>query len=139
MTIELDKLPALDLVAMKADYENSRIRIPQLAAKYGMTRWTMYVIARQQGWRPRRPQRVDKHDLTQRLMRMLEREVEQLESAMKDQDTDQSAVLGKLAATLDRLIALDKATARTPAKRAESKVMQELRRKVAERLEHFGL
>lgn len=124
---------------MRADYEDRTIKIPDVAAKYGITRWTLYVIARGEGWRLRNPRRVDQHDLTQRLLRMLERQVLQLEDAMTKEHADQSAVLGKLASTLDRLIALDKATARPAAKRSESKVMQDIRKKVAERLEHFGL
>jgi hypothetical protein len=53
---------------------------------------------------------------------------------MKDGTTDQSLVLGKLSATLDRLIATDRATAprRRPAR--DSKMIEDIRTKVAERL-----
>lgn len=137
MTTRPDKLLTIDLAAMRADYEGTT-PLAAMSARYGVSRVRISQIAREQGWRLRRPRRVDKHDLTQRLLFMLDRQIMQLETTMTDPH-DQSAVLGKLAATLDRLIALDKATARTPGRRAESKVMRELRQKVAERLEHFGL
>jgi hypothetical protein len=137
MTTQPDKLLALDLTAMRTDYE-SKTALAAMAATYGVSRNRISQIAREQGWKLRRPRRVDKHDLTQRLLFMLDRQMMQLENTMTESQ-DQSAVLGKLAATLDRLIALDKATIRTPARRAESKVMQDIRQKVAERLEHFGL
>jgi hypothetical protein len=87
------------------------------------------------GLKLRNPKRVDKHDLNEKLLRILERQAEILEHAMNDDNADESATLGKLATTLDKLIANGKATAPQPkGPRRSSKAMIEIRAMVTARL-----
>jgi hypothetical protein len=127
-------LPRTKVEAMRLDYVDRAIKIIEICKRHDVSRRRLYLIAVAEGWPLRSPKRVDKHDLTQRLLRLLERQIGKLEQSMKDGTTDKSAVLGKLSATLDRLIATDRATApqRRPAR--ESKMIEDIRKKVAERL-----
>ena len=123
---------------MRADYEQRILKIKDICERYGVARRRLYYIANAEGWRLRSPRRVDKHDLTQRLLRLLERQVTRLEDIMRKTPTDQAVLLGKVSATLDRLIAADRRTAPAPQVPAESKLMSEIRDKVAQRLSQLN-
>jgi hypothetical protein len=123
-----------ELEAIHADYDDRSFSVGEVCTRNEVSRAQLYWLVRSLDWRRRSPKAVDKHDLTQRLLRLLEDQVRKLEKTMMDNEKEQSAVLGKLSATLDRLIATDRATAprRRPAR--ESKLIEEIRQKVAERL-----
>lgn len=134
MMINAPDLPSPAVEAIRLDYLDRSILVDDLCARHGLTRSQLYALVRDEGWRRRSPRRVDKHDLTQRLLRILESQIMKLEKTMGNTDKDQSVVLGKLSATLDRLTATDRSTA--PRRRAahDSKMIEDIRRKVAERL-----
>lgn len=132
--INAPDLPRPTVEAMRLDYIDRAIKIAEICSRYDVSRRRLYLIASAEGWPLRSPKRVDKHDLTQRLLRLLERQIGNLEQNMKDGTTDQSVVLGKLSATLDRLIATDRATAPQQRPARDSKMIEDIRRKVAERL-----
>jgi len=126
------------LAAMRADYEGRILRIADICERYHITRRRLYQIANAEGWQLRSPRRIDKHDLAQRLLRLLERQVARLEESMRKTPTDQSVVLSKVSATLDRLIATHRQTAPAPRASQESKLMREIRDKVAQRLSQLN-
>jgi hypothetical protein len=128
-----DRSPEI-LAAMRADYEGRVIKIAEMCRRYEVTRRRLYVIASAEGWRLRSPKRVDKNDLTQRLLRLLEQQVQMFEETMTKTPIDQTAVLSKLSATLDRLIATDRETSPAPRRTRDSKMVRDIRNKVAERL-----
>ncbi|MCC6918863.1 MAG: hypothetical protein IT548_06635 [Alphaproteobacteria bacterium] len=122
----------LDLASLKLDYEAQIVSIEALAWRYGISRRNLYALVNTHHWRQRRPRRVDRDSLVERLLRLIETQVLKLEFAMDDPETDESAVLVKLASTLDRLISL-RAEA-PPQRRKASKAMTALRDKVARRI-----
>ena len=126
------------LAAMRADYEGRILKLEDICKRYNVGRRRLYYIANAEGWRLRSPRRVDKHDLTQRLLRLLEAQVTKIEDTMTNSPTDQSAVLSKISVTMDRLLATDKRTAPAPRSARESKLMREIRAMVAERLRQLN-
>ncbi|MEO9231172.1 MAG: hypothetical protein ABI216_19795 [Devosia sp.] len=120
--------------AIRLAYDNRAIPIKAVCARNKISRGQLYAIVTLEGWRRRSPRRVDKHDLTQRLLQLLEEQIGKLETTMTDTNTDQSAVLGKLATTLDRLIATDRATAPQHRPARDSKTIEDIRQNVADRL-----
>lgn len=128
---------APDLATLKLDYEAQIVSIEALAARYGISRRNLYALVHTHHWRQRRPRRVDRDSLVERLLRLIEAQVLKLEFAMDDPETDESAVLVKLATTLDRLISL-KADVRPKRRQATTKTMTALRDKVARRIAQLG-
>src|SRR5579871_5184628 len=72
------------LAAMRKDYEGRILKITEICTHYGITRRRLYYIASAEGWRLRSPRRVDKNDLTQRLLRLLERQIASIEETMSE-------------------------------------------------------
>ena len=132
--IHAPNLPRPAVEAIRLDYDDRTIPIDDVCSRNAISRAQLYALIREERWPRRSPRRVDKHDLTQRLLIILEDEIAKLEEMMADMERDQSVVLGKLSVTLDRLIAIDRATApqRRPAR--DSKMIEDIRAKVAERL-----
>ncbi len=124
---------ALDLAVLKADYEGSALTIDAIIDKHPIARRTLYVLIRRHGWKQRHPRRVDRLNLVERLLTMVERQILRLEEMMDKNETDESAVLSKLSLTLDRLFTLKQA-AEAPSGAASSELMDEIRRKVAKRI-----
>lgn len=124
----------LDRESLREAYEGRVLTIAKICQKHSIARATFYAIRDQEGWKLRNPRRVDKHDLIQRLLRLLQAQIDKLEISMTKSDKDESVVLNKLVTTLDKLISLKEADARQRPARADSKAMAEIRAKVAERL-----
>ena len=130
---------AIDVAQLKTDYEDGPESIEELLDKYPISRRTLYNFVRRKGWRRRAPRSVDRNDVVERLLRLTEEEILKLETAMDEgNETDETAALGKLSATLDRLIAVKQATSRKRPSRKSSKLMDEIRHKVAQRLASLG-
>lgn len=123
----------IDVVQLRADYQGKELTITELTTLYGIGRTRLYTFVRLGGWIMRRPRQFDRHQLVNRMLRILEVQVVKLEFAMDDPDTDESAVLQKLSVTLDRLLQAKDATARgrTP---KTSRYVEEVRTKIARRI-----
>jgi len=118
---------------LRRDYESSALTVDGILDKHGVARRTLYVLIRRHGWRQRNPRRIDRANLVERLLSMVERQILRLEEMMDKNETDESAVLSKLSLTLDRLFTLKQA-AEAPADGASNALMDEIRRKVAKRI-----
>lgn len=110
----------------------------EVAARHGISESTVVRLARRHGWRQRQPRRIDQHDMIERLFRLLDRKVSELENSVTQGDTDQAAVLGRLVTTLDKLIAIKDAQAAKSAPRRSNKAMTALRAQIADRIAQFA-
>ena len=129
-----DVAPAMDIDQLRKEYEEGDDTIEELLVKYPMSRRAFYNLVHRKNWRRRAPRRVDRNDVVERLLRRIESQILKLEFEMKENKTDESVVLGKLSASLDRLIALADATQPKRANRKSGKLIEEIREKVAQRL-----
>ncbi len=127
------------LLALQGEYEEKILTIVALCAKYDISRSRLYELARQHGWRLRSPKRVDRNDLIERLLRLVQAQIGYLETQMRKKTSDHAAMLGRLVNTLDKLIELKDAddSGRSKPVRA-SKAMTDLRAKIADRIAQFA-
>jgi hypothetical protein len=125
----------VDWDAIKVEYEAKIDTLTVIAAKYHTSRSAISARARRDKWKPRSPKRVDRADLIERMLRLIENETEALEGQMTNKQStgNEAATLNRLANTLDKLISLQAAEKRPPRRRA-TKAMQDIRKKVADRL-----
>jgi hypothetical protein len=71
-----------------------------------------------------------------RLFRLLDRHISQLESKGTEMSEKEAAALGRVAATLEKLIQIERTSA-TNKPKAPSKDLQFLRKKIAERIDEL--
>jgi hypothetical protein len=129
--------PPVDWEAVRVEYENSPDTVEQIAARFGVTRSALSWRAKTLFWAKRyRGRGMSRTQVIDRLFRLLERQIIQLESNMKDTGEKEVAVLGRLTATLEKLIEIDKAEneKKSGASPSQHQDMEELRNKIALRL-----
>jgi hypothetical protein len=124
---------AVDWIGLRAEYETTSVPVRLLCRKYGTSYSSLYARVHSEGWKLRCPRRVDKGDLIERMLRIIEIETEDRE--MKDDKATgtEAATLNRLATTLDKLISLQTAEQKPPRRRA-TKAIEDIRKKVADRL-----
>jgi hypothetical protein len=134
---ETDDKPPVDWAAVRVDYEAGPAiggTTSEIAGRYHISTKTLSNRATEGGWKRRNVRRqVDRGAIIARMFRVLDRQIIQLEQNMTETGEKEVAVLGKLASTLEKLIAIDNAAA--PAREPQQrKDIQELRNKLAERI-----
>lgn len=123
---------------LRVDYEANVIPVRTLCALYRITYRALYDRAHLEGWKLRSPRRVDRNDLIERMLRLIQQQTDDLEIAMIDHPSgNEAAVLNKLATTLDNLISLQ-AGEKRPKQQRTTKAMKEIRTKVAGRLKELA-
>ena len=125
--------PVDDVEAIRRDYEESNKTRAQICADHNISPPALQRVITQGIWRRRAPRRVDPNDLMMRMFVVLGDQLTSLEKDMTKSGTAEAAVLGKLATTLDRLIAIKRAEAKHQP-RQQSREIDELRSKIAERI-----
>lgn len=112
-----------------------------ICAQYGITTKRLADRIRANKWDV--PEDVTAHDhslVLNQLFFVLERQVQHLTKVdMTGPGDREVATLQRLTATLDRLIALDRQVTGRQSERRESKEMQELRGRIARRLDELGV
>ena len=125
----------VDVDAVRADYEANLHSIAEVAIRHGISASALQRLAIRQGWTPRIPHRVDPNDLLMRMFAALDAQMRDLETTMTDRGTSQAAMLSKLVTTLDKLIEIKDAEAgKRRANKRPSKVINDLRSKIADRI-----
>lgn len=124
-----------ELVALKDEYEGNIVPLAELHRKYEISGWRLRRYVARYRWRQRRPQRIDRNDLLERLFRLIDVQIQQLEKSMKNAGPDPAAALTRLVNSLDKLIAMkDAETKKHSTPKRASKAMVELRTKIAARI-----
>ncbi|MHB1104224.1 MAG: hypothetical protein ACYC0C_15925 [Devosia sp.] len=131
--------PDIDWDAARLDYESDALTTIGICRKYGIGHDVLAVHARRAKWHgEHRSGGMDRSILIRQLFGVLEKQIKHLEGVdMTTTGEKEVAVLGKLAATLEKLIEIDgKATTKKPGA-AQTKEMQDLRDKLVKRIEAF--
>lgn len=125
--------PNWDTVAI--DYQTGHLTLPALCRKHGITRSTLLLRATRHKWRTLRTEDTDRLILIDMLFGALERQIAHLETVEMTRTGDKEVVvLGKLAATLEKLVDIEDRS-KAPAGSGEN--MKELRIKLARRIENL--
>lgn len=125
--------PNWDIAA--EDYYWGRLTIPAVCRKHGISRNELLQRAARHKWKTLRDNTTDRKILIGMMLGVLEQQVGHLEIIEMTQSGEREvAVLGKLATTLEKLIDIEDRS-KAPAGTAEN--MQELRNKLARRIENL--
>ncbi|RUT31008.1 hypothetical protein EMQ25_09010 [Arsenicitalea aurantiaca] len=126
-----------DWAAIREAYEGRGETIPQIAERHGLKPWAVSRRARLDGWLGRNTMRkVDRARIIGRMFGLLDRQLVQVENGMKDAGDKEVALLGNMARTLEKLIALE--TAEQPKdERGGARDMKALRRSLADRIDRL--
>lgn len=143
-TSDPDAIPkAHDWATVRADYEGIELTVDEIAEKYQITKYALYNQARDQGWNRRNHTVPDREEIIARMFRVLNQQVIDLENEMESMRKDKRrsgekevAVLGKLAANLEKLVAINVGDSGQQT-RPRTKQMDALRSKLIERIEQL--
>lgn len=141
MVAEMGDEDGIDWMPVRAAYAADEMTINAVCEKFGITREALEARARHNRWDEiGRPRTHDDIKLIERLMWGLERLITRMGSIDLD-NTDgskEAAALGRLVATLDRMIALRERKIKPP-ETQPSREMVELRKRIGRRLEELGV
>jgi hypothetical protein len=130
---------AVDWNAVRLDYESREGTLDQVAARHGITRSQLSWKARSEIWRMRNTAAGSSGGaLLKRLYRLLERQIHDLEKMRGPMSEKEAATLGRVAATLEKLMEIDRRKDVKTEPRRESKDLKYLRDKVKRRLAELG-
>ena len=137
-----DVLPkAADWALIRAAYQETTEPVLALARRFGVTKSAICWRARRHGWIMRnRPAGTSAPSLVNRIYRLLEKQLVQMERAEGPMTEKDAAILVRIASAVDRLLEVEaKAPKRPPRDAArESEEMQQIRKTIARRLEQLG-
>jgi|GEM_PF-2897027 len=126
---------APDWAAIKHDYLNTRLTLPALYAKHGVSAQMLRTVRQREGWPSRLPRKAQLMNLLERLTLVVDRQLRILEDLDVDMPEDKKAALANmLARTLEKVSELRRETASRHASPAESREAQALRERLKARL-----
>ncbi len=130
-----------DWTPVRAAYAADELTINAICEQFGITREALLLQARKSRWDDqKRPRTHDDVKLIERLMWSVERLIARM-GTMDLDNTDgskEAAALGRLVATLDKMIALRERKIKAP-EAQPSREMVELRQRIGRRLEELGV
>lgn len=128
----------IDWAVAQADYESGAGTLDAVAKKHGISRGRLLWRARTHLWRPRNKRKgAGGPSLLARMFRLLERQIFQLENETSPMGEKEAAVLGRVAATLEKLMEIERSSVPPKPAKRHSKDLEELRKKVAARFEEL--
>ncbi len=127
-----------DWDAVRLDYVQGAMTVPEIEDKHGVTRTQLYWRRARENWPRRNAGHASRATLIKRLMKLLEKQIAELEDDMAKPDRTISdkevALLGNLTRNLEKLTELDRKE-RGPGKPARNSAeIEVLRKKIAARL-----
>lgn len=131
----------VDWAKVREDTESGEFTLNAIADSYGITLAELRRHARANKWGPPGlPASEERRLIIEQLYGVLERQIRHLRTTQMTATGDKEvAALHKLAATLDTLVELDGHSGAGRPQAQETKDIQDLRRKIAERLEALKL
>jgi hypothetical protein len=128
-----------DWAKIRADYESLTMTRLTICTKHGISKAELLDRARKARWEIPGYDAVERRILIDRVMVILERQIEFAEKKLEekeDRQVDKEAVLlGNIARNLEKLIDLDKAQQPGREVKAETAEMQDMRRQLAGRID----
>jgi hypothetical protein len=131
--------PARDWAAIRDEYENRVGTLDQLAARHGVTRSAISWRARRDCWRGRNTATGSSGPaLKARLLRLIERQLFHLEKETGRMNDKDIAAMGRLAATLEKLMTGETKVRSKAAPKQPPQEMRDLRDKLMARIERLS-
>lgn len=131
--------PRPNWAAIRADYLSHEMTRAAICRKHRITMATLRKRTSRVRWGEGDYDAIDRRILVDRTMALLEQQIEHLETTMKqgkgramDKET---VLLGNISRNLDKLIELDRAQAPGRENKAETAEMQDMRKKLAQRID----
>ena len=119
---------------VRRDYETGVMTCNAIARTYGLRRSQLEVHARRNKWARPGSLLIDRHILIQKLMGLLERQMDLMEDAMSRGETADSKALSDLVRDLDKLIVIEKAEALRSGHDNDTGEMRDLQRRIEQRI-----
>ena len=124
-----------DWAAIRAEYEGRHFLPAVICKRHGITTSQLRYRREQEGWPSIRARRPRTTDLAARMLRLLEKQIRELEQATDMPIEKKTKLLAEQVRTMDRLIA--KGAAKRNVEPPTRKDMTDLRAKLVERLAQF--
>jgi len=131
----LAEQPGVRWDAIRAEYEGRQFLPAIICQRYGITLAQLRYRREMEGWLSARARIVRHDDLVARMLKVLDKQVRQLEMATDEPIDRQARVLSLEVRTLDALLQMG--AAQRNAEPASKKDMTDLRNKLAKRIEQF--
>ncbi|MBF0680892.1 MAG: hypothetical protein IR164_18350 [Devosia sp.] len=124
-----------DWDAIRLEYEGREFLPAVICKRHGITPAMLRYRRQCEGWLSARARPPRQDDLVARMIKVLEKQIRQLEKAVNDPIEKQANVLATQVKTLDKLIEMG--AAKRNAEPASRKDMTDLRAKLVKRLDQF--
>lgn len=124
-----------DWDAIRLEYEGREFLPAVICKRHGITSAQLRYRREMEGWLSARARPPRQDDLVARMIKVLEKQIRQLEKAVTDPIEKQANVLATQVKTLDKLIEMG--AAKRNAEPASRKDMTDLRAKLVKRLDQF--
>ena len=128
-------LPEIDWAAVRVDYEQLAITRNAVCRKHKISMGQLLERAWKARWERPDGELTDRNILINKLLALLEAQLDQLEQTMSAAVDKEVNVLGGLAKNLKELIGMQKAERGGKTDDAETREMQDIRRKLAKRID----
>lgn len=119
---------------VRRDYEAGHLTCNGIARTYRLRRSQLEGHARKNKWGRPGSQVLDRHILIQKLMALLERQMDLMEEGMNNNKTVDGKALSDLVRDLDKMIVIEKAEAQRSGHDEETGEMRDLQRKIEQRI-----
>jgi hypothetical protein len=121
---------------IRPHYEYGPETVAALCKRFGVSKSAMRKAAIAFRWRLRRPRRIDRTDVIERLFRLLDTHILEMETSMEGKGSGEAAVLGRLVNTLDRLIEIQDAESKRRHPKSTRQISN-IKAKLIERIENL--
>lgn len=127
---------APDWAVVREEYEGRLFLPPTICKRHGITAAQLRYRRQVEGWLGAKARVPRQGDIVARMLKVLDRQIRQLEAAVNEPIDKQVNALGASVKTLDKLIELG--AAKPNAEPATRKDMTDLRAKLVKRMEQFN-
>lgn len=127
---------APDWAVVREEYEGRLFLPPTICKRHGITAAQLRYRRQVEGWLGAKARVPRQGDIVARMLKVLDRQIRQLEAAVNEPIEKQVNALGASVKTLDKLIELG--AAKPNAEPATRKDMTDLRAKLVKRMEQFN-
>lgn len=127
---------APDWAAVREEYEGRLFLPPVICKRHGITTAQLRYRRQMEGWLGAKARVPRQGDIVSRMLKVLDKQIKQLEAAVDEPIDKQVNALGVSVKTLDKLIELG--AAKPNAEPATRKDMTDLRAKLVRRMEQFN-
>jgi hypothetical protein len=121
---------------IRPHYEDGKDTVVELCRRFGTTKSSLRNASIVFRWRLRRPRRIDRTDIIERLFRLLDTHILEMETKMEGAGRGEAAVLGRLVNTLDRLIEIQDAESKRRHPKSTRQI-SDIKAKLIERIENL--